>query len=60
LRFSARTGNVQKRGQASPDDGDASVLTFAAPVLPPAKEEVDKDDEEFASYRSFGRSGWMR
>jgi len=26
---------MQKREQASPDDGDAMVLTFAAPVMPP-------------------------
>ena len=41
--------HMQKRGQASPDDGDAMALTFAAPVLPPAIEEVDEDDEEFVS-----------
>lgn len=52
--------HMQKRGQASPDDGDASVLTFAAPVLPPLQQEVDEDEEEFASYRSYGSSGWMR
>ncbi len=53
--------HMQKRGQASPDDGDALVLTFAAPVLPPAKEEVDEDDEEFApSYHFSGPGGWMR
>jgi hypothetical protein len=52
--------HMQKRGQASPDDGDASVLTFAAPVLPPLQEEVDEDEEEFATYRSYGSSGWMR
>ena len=52
--------HMQKRGQASPDDGDASVLTFAAPVLPPGKEGVDDEEEEFASYGSWGSSGWMR
>jgi hypothetical protein len=31
--------SLRERGQASPDDGDAMALTFAAPVLPPAKEE---------------------
>jgi hypothetical protein len=49
--------HMTKRGQASPDDGDASVLTFAAPVLPPANEDVDEEEEECGSYRSFGRSG---
>jgi hypothetical protein len=52
--------HMQKRGQASPDDGDASVLTFAAPVRPPAKEEDDEDEEESANYHSFGSSAWMR
>ncbi len=28
--------SMQKRGLASPDDGDALALTFAAPVAPPA------------------------
>jgi hypothetical protein len=51
--------HMLKRGQASLDDGDAFALTFAAPVLPPAQEEVDEDEEEYANYRSFGGSGWM-
>jgi hypothetical protein len=51
--------HMLKRGQASPDDGDAFALTFAAPVLPPAQEELDEDEEEYANYRSFGSSGWM-
>src|SRR5580765_693400 len=31
--------DMQKRGQASPDDGDALALTFAQTVAPPEKEE---------------------
>jgi hypothetical protein len=52
-----RKDHMTKRGQASPDDGDASVLTFAAPVLPPANEDVDEDGKKCGSYRSFGSSG---
>jgi hypothetical protein len=33
--------DMQKRGQASPDDGDALALTFAQPVAPAEVEEVD-------------------
>jgi hypothetical protein len=36
--------HMMKRGQASPDDGDAFALTLAAPVLPPVKAEVDEDE----------------
>src|SRR6202158_4712144 len=34
--------DMQKRGQASPDDGDAPALTFAHPVAPAEVEEVDE------------------
>jgi hypothetical protein len=51
---------MQKRGQASPDDGDALALTFAQPVAPAEVEEED-DEEEFAVGRyGGGNSGWMR
>jgi hypothetical protein len=33
---------MQKRGQASPDDGDALALTFAQPVAPPEVGAVDR------------------
>jgi hypothetical protein len=33
---------MQKRGQASPDDGDALALTFAQPVEPAEVEEPDE------------------
>jgi hypothetical protein len=50
---------MQKRGQASPDDGDALALTFAAPVVP--AEMVDEDDdEEFQSFAGSSPTGWMR
>jgi hypothetical protein len=53
---------MQKRGQASPDDGDALALTFAQPVAPAEIEEKD-EDEEYGSYgghSSSGGGGWMR
>jgi hypothetical protein len=51
---------MQKRGLASPDDGDALALTFAQPVAPPSPEEPD-DEEEFGDGGySMGSSGWMR
>jgi hypothetical protein len=52
---------MQKRGQASPDDGDALALTFAQPVEPAEVEEVD-DEDEFGNVGRYGSSssGWMR
>ena len=52
--------DMQKRGQASPDDGDALALTFAQPVAPAEVEEED-GEEEFGSVRRYGggSSGWM-
>ncbi len=52
---------MQKRGLASPDDGDALSLTFAqhvAPLTPEQKEE----EEEFPGDRFSGgvQGGWMR
>jgi hypothetical protein len=41
--------DMQKRGQASPDGGDALALTFAQPVAPAEVEEPD-EEEEFGSY----------
>jgi hypothetical protein len=51
--------DMQKRGQASPDDGDALALTFAQPVAPA---EVDEEDEEdkFGRFTGSSNSGWMR
>jgi hypothetical protein len=54
--------DMQKRGQASPDDGDALALTFAQTVAPAEVEEPD-EEEEFGSYgghSSSGGGGWMR
>jgi hypothetical protein len=54
--------DMQKRGQASPGDGDALALTFAQPVAPAEVEEPD-EEEEFGSYgghSSSGGGGWMR
>ena len=38
--------DMQKRGQASPDDGDALCLTFARPVEPEEEQQQEPDDEE--------------
>ena len=46
---------MQKRGQATPDDGDALALTFAQPVAP-----AEVEEEEFGRYTGSGSSGWMR
>jgi hypothetical protein len=53
--------DMQKRGQASPDDGDALALTFAQPVAPAEVEEPD-EEEEFGHVGRYGggNSGWMR
>jgi hypothetical protein len=50
--------DMQKRGQASPDDGDALALTFAQPVAA----EVEEEDEEegFGRYTGSSSSGGMR
>ena len=50
---------MQKRGQASPDDGDALALTFAQAVAPAEVEERDEDDE-FGGYDINGPGAWMR
>lgn len=34
---------MQKRGEASPDDGDALALTFAAPVAPVSQQSTEDD-----------------
>jgi hypothetical protein len=44
---------MQKRRQASPDDGDALALTFAQPVAPA---EVEEEDEE----EGFGPVHWQQ
>jgi hypothetical protein len=40
--------DMQKRGYASPDDGDALALTFAQPVAP-----VEVEEEEFGGLRRY-------
>jgi hypothetical protein len=50
---------MQKRGQASPDDGDPLALTFAQPVEPAEVEEEDEEDE-LGRYTGSSNSGWMR
>ena len=49
--------DMQKRGQASPDDGDALALTFATFVAPP---EPEPDEDEDGGDGGYGSSGWMR
>ena len=53
--------DMQKRGQASPDDGDALALTFAQPVAP-AEVEEENDEEEFGNgyHGSSSAGGWLR
>jgi hypothetical protein len=50
---------MQKRGQASPDDGDALALTFAQPVKPAEVKEED-EEEAFGRYTGSSSSAWMR
>jgi hypothetical protein len=54
-----RKADMQKRGQASPDDGDALALTFAQPVAPAEVEEPD-EEAEFGRFAGSSNSGWMR
>jgi hypothetical protein len=51
--------DMQKRGQASPDDGDALVLTFAQRVAPAEVEEGDEEKNSGAT-PAASNSGWMR
>jgi hypothetical protein len=52
--------DMQKRGQASPDDGDALALTFAQTVAPAEVEEHDEDEEILGGYGINGQGAWMR
>jgi hypothetical protein len=47
--------DLQKRGEASPDDADAFVLTFSRPVAPPQPEYHPRPRE-----RANSHSEWMR
>jgi hypothetical protein len=51
---------MQKRGQSSPDDGDALALTLAKAVAPAEKEERDEDDEFGGHGGINGPRSWMR
>jgi hypothetical protein len=52
--------DMQKRGQASPDDGDALALAFVQPVEP-AEVEEEGEEGEFGRYTGSSSSGgWMR
>ena len=50
---------MQKRGQASPDDGGALALTFAPAVEPVAPEEYHEDDG-FKSLSGYPSGSWIR
>jgi hypothetical protein len=52
--------DMLKRGQASPDDGDALALTFAQPVAPAEVEEPDEEEEFGRGFTGSSSSGWMR
>jgi hypothetical protein len=52
--------DMQKRGSASPDDGDALALTFAAVVTPAELEDPDEDEEYCNTFQPYGTAGWMR
>jgi len=52
--------DMQKCGQAPPDDGDALALTFAQVVAPAEKEEERDEDEEFGGRSFNGLGAWMR
>ena len=51
--------DMQKRGQASPEDGDALALTFAQAVAPAEVEERD-EEEAVGGYGITGADAWMR
>src|SRR5260370_32200418 len=52
--------DMQKRGQASPDDGDALALTFAQAVAPAEVEERDEDEEIIGGDGTNGPGAWVR
>ena len=55
--------DMQKRGQASSDDGDALALTFAQAAAPAEVEERDEGDEFGGQGGHGGFNGpgaWMR
>ena len=50
--------DMQKRCQASPDDGDALALTFAQTVAAAEVKEEPDEDDEFGGFN--GPDAWMR
>ena len=58
--MSESKADMQRRGQASPDDGDALALTFAQPVVQAEVEEEEEEEENFGRYSGSSNSGWMR
>lgn len=52
--------DMQARGLASPDDGDALALTFAQRVAPEEPQEQPDEEDEFMGVQNYGTRGWMR
>jgi hypothetical protein len=53
--------DMQKRGQASPDDGDALALTLRAARAAPAELEVLEEEDAFGGgYGTNCPGAWMR
>ena len=52
--------DMQARGLASPDDGDALALTFAQPVAPEEPQEQPDEEDEFMGVQNYRTRGWMR
>ena len=55
MRGARNKADVQKRGQASSDDGNGLALTFTQPVEPAEVEEPD-EEEEFGRYSGGSNS----
>jgi hypothetical protein len=56
----AEQADMQKRGKASRDDGDALALTFAQTVAPEEMEEERDEEDEFGGHGFNGPGNWMR
>ena len=52
--------SMQKRGLASPDDGDALALTYAQPVAALSPEEPDNEEDFVPGPYGSGSGSWMR
>lgn len=50
--------DMKARGLASPDNGDAIAMTYAAPVAPRQDDTRDDGSERYSSTKSDGTSSW--